>query len=68
MNEIHYPPPLRHHLEEVSHPPKILPETSRDKCDSLCYVTKCKRLKDKIQPRSIKTKKEHTILFFIGKK
>lgn len=67
MNEIHYPPPLRRHLEEESHPPKILPETSRDKCDSLYYVRKFKRLKDKIQSRSLKFKKEHKKLFFIGK-
>lgn len=31
MNETRYPPPLHHHLEAASHPPEILPETSREK-------------------------------------
>lgn len=45
MNEIRYPPPLHHHLEAASHPPKILPETSREKHDTLLHqkILKIKR-------------------------
>lgn len=48
MNEIHYPPPLHHHPEAASHPPKILPGTSREEHDTLMSENG-KRPKGKIQ-------------------
>lgn len=48
MNEIHSPLPLHHHLEAVSHPPGILPETSREKCDTVISEN-IKNLMEKIQ-------------------